>query len=371
MKRTRRNVYFLDGKSVITYISLLVFLLFPLLLVNRRVECHVPPNQDYYYGRRVNFKPPSSQVYGTIHRQTPSSSSSSSTASSSSSSVNNFNYYPVQGESQRPQQYQPSNLNMPTCSQLGDMWRSTVIELTNALGFFVFPNDIERILTNPSYRNLILNGDSKPVVALTSGSIPSEANSYGTLSFSPAASSIRPPSLDAGHFGQVVYERQTTTSTTPAPKTFNDRKPVFGTVIKEVDQSSLQRGNDVDREQVTYGHVILSPEEAAKHLPEDGKFGDIVENSPPDTFDVVSANLPPSFSSTSQSTSDIRGPLNDEPKVERSESGRINKIRKTPSSKGRTSDADSNGTRSQDRSKSSLTASDFFNSRWHDGPAKF
>jgi len=367
MKRMRRNVYFLEA---ITTVSLLVFLLLPLF--NRRVECHVPPNQDYYYGRRVNFKPPSSQVYETIHRQAPFSSS----PTASPSSVNNFKYYPVQGESQRPQQYQPSNLKMPTCGQLEDMWRSTVIEFTNTLGFFVFPNDVERILTNPSYRNLILYGDSEPVVASPSMSIPSEGNTYGTLSFSSLAS--HPPSLDSGHFGQVVYERQTTTSTTPAPKTFNDRKPVFGTVIKEGDQSSLQRGNDVDREQVTYGHVILSPEEAVKHLPEEGKFGDIVENSPPETFspifEIVSGNVASSFSSPSQSTSNIRGSLNDEPKVEGSEGGRKSKIRKTASSKGRTStpDADSNGgTRSQDKSKSSLTASDFFNSRWHDGPVKF
>jgi hypothetical protein len=115
------------------------------------------------------------------------------------------------------------------------------------------------------------------------------------------------------------------------------------------------RDSNHDGSSSSYGHVILTPQEARKQLPV-GSFGEVVETP-------VYVTQPTNF----EQQQDQPAPSSkvNQPKV----------IVISDSSKGRKSKSSSRKTTGrtgpQERSKSSLTADEFFNGRWHEDPVMY
>ena len=257
-------------------------------------------------------------------------------------SVSPSNYYPSQQEQQQraleqhplyqyyiQKQESSSNLSPPSCQDLRALWRASIVELTNSLGFFVFPNDLTRVVTNPYYQSLI-RASSSQAEDVVSSNIDSKKGSFGKIISYPSSSS------------EVSKEE------------------VYGRMNEE------PRDRTRDRSSSSYGHVILTPEEAGKELPV-GSFGDVVET--------------PVYVTPSTSFQQQDRPPASSPKVivisasEAAAKGRKtskgSSSRKTlPRSTG-VSETQGPPRTNQERSKSSLTAEEFFNARWHDEPVKF
>ena len=114
-------------------------------------------------------------------------------------------------------------IQQPSCASLRSLWKSSLKEISNQVGFFVFPNDLERILSNPYYRSL-----------------------------------IRGP----GEFGQIVREA-------------SDSRPSASDVVfgyeRKYPGAFVESPAEPDQIASSYGHVVLSPDPEKA-----GAFGDIV-----------------------------------------------------------------------------------------------
>lgn len=195
----------------------------------------------------------------------------------------------------------------PSCTSLRNLWKASMKEMSNKLGFFVFPNDLERILSNPYYRSLIRGSG-------VFGKIVTEA------------SDSRTPTTDPVH----GYERQ-------FPGAFDD--------------------SPAERDEALFEHGVMSSDVAAS--PKAGSFGDI----------VVGPSLPQNQAERSHMMSEEASAGGKQKQTEigkafeSSDQGSVYHS-STLARKHKSGNSNENsGTLS--------AAGDFFNSVWHDEPIKF
>jgi hypothetical protein len=110
-------------------------------------------------------------------------------------------------------QQQRKQWREPSCAQLRSLWYSSVQGVSNKLGFFVLPEDMGRILSNPYYRSLI-KGPPRYGTIVTEARDESRSSNelfpevqYGRVSKGPDSNEEEPddPSSGSASFGKVIY----------------------------------------------------------------------------------------------------------------------------------------------------------------------
>jgi len=154
----------------------------------------------------------------------------------------------------------------PACSDLETLWRNSIVELTNTLGIFVFPNDLNRILTNPFFQ--------KQIRDLTAA-----------RTFTPPPPTMIPPDSVTSSPTESNHHQSTTSSTTPSygkliisPSSSStsssgqhesegtDNQVVYGETKYETDRD---RGGWSETSEPVYGRMVHSQEEASTMRPFD------------------------------------------------------------------------------------------------------
>lgn len=170
----------------------------------------------------------------------------------------------------RPDQEQ--QLHEPSCGQLRSLWHASVKDMSNKLGFFVFPDDLDQVLSNPYYQNLVKSpGRFGKIVTETRDEIdsnnePTQEILYGhERKYSDIADDVHDNTgiVDAS-YGNVVYspdEKDDGKAGTfgnivvvEAPSRQDRQRPqeaVYGSVVRErktqsqqVSESTTRASND-------------------------------------------------------------------------------------------------------------------------------